>query len=269
MLRGFLSQTAAGALVALMLVPPRAAGRLFFQFAVGLSCALLLLGLALSAVAGSPSGAPTWLFAGSALGLLVAAGLFHTDRLAAGQAIMIPSAALAVAGVGLDAVRLLPAEGRLSAPLQVLDALTAGLLLGSILIAMVLGHYYLNIPGLSSRHLERLTLLALAAILARALVIAAGVAMGRARLLPIAAILLDATEHPLPPGSLDPFVLALLLLQISAGILAAGAFCFMAWRTSRIASTQSATGILYVALIVGIMGELAGRYIVALTRPPL
>jgi len=137
-----------------------------------------------------------------------------------------------------------------------------------VLMAMVLGHYYLNIAGLRIRYLERLTLFATASIAARAVILAVALTLHRAAWLPMLGMLVDAGDS-LSDASIDPFAAILLTLQVAAGILVPFVFCLMAWRSAKISSTQSATGILYVALIVVMMGELAGRSLVAMTRLPI
>ncbi|HET9480718.1 MAG TPA: hypothetical protein VFP98_03095 [Candidatus Polarisedimenticolia bacterium] len=265
MLSLFLTQTAVGCLLALLPIPPREAGRHFFRFAVALSGVLMLAGLSLPPPA--PRGpSRSFLFAAAALLLIAAAGFFHLGRSAAGRLLMAVGLAFGMGGLIVDASRLAPSPPGL---LHLLDALSSGLLTGSVLVAMVLGHYYLNVPGLSIRHLIRLTLIFLGAVTSRAVIVGASIVLHRDTLGPLASLLLDAGAGPLPESGPDPFLVVFLLLHVLFGILAAGIFALMAWRTARIASTQSATGILYVALIAVVIGEMASRYIVSLTRLPL
>jgi len=271
MLALFLTQAAAGSLLALLLIPPRAGGRGFFRYTVGQSALLLILGVASAGIAGSAGRLTQSLFVAAFLVLLVSAGLFHLGRLGAGFGLMAAALAPVVAGISLDAMAIEAARGAAGPPaaLYVLDALTAGLVSGSVLIAMILGHYYLNIPGLSIGHLQRLALLALSAIGVRAAVLAVGIAGQADTLSPLVNLLLDTSGSVLPETGMDPFVIVVLLLQLVFGLAAPAVFLFMAWRTARISSTQSATGILYVSLIMVIMGELSGRYLVTLTGLPI
>jgi len=265
----FLTQAGAGALLAMTAVPVLAGGRLYLRFGAALAASLIALGLGVSwwRFGLEPGGR---FLAGAVATLLIAAGLFHVARIGAGFVMMLAGTALALAGVASDAWLLLPAEGA-AAPSRfwfVLDAVAGGLVSGSVLMAMVLGHYYLNIAGLRIRYLERLTLFATASIAARAVILAVALTLHRAAWLPMLGMLVDAGDS-LSDASIDPFTAVLLLLQVAAGILVPFVFCLMAWRSARIASTQSATGILYVALIVVMMGELAGRSLVAMTRLPI
>ena len=269
MLALFLTQSATGCLLALLLIPPRSAGRKFFRYTVGQSGALLILAAVLSA---GQSGSTRFGFLVTAAGAsIVAAGLFHTGRFTAGSAAHIVALIAGMALVVADALALIPTSDAslMSRWHYPLDAVTGALTTGSALIAMILGHYYLNVPGLAISHLQRLTLLLLAVLAARALVLGLSVARYRESLMPLFTLLLDTRGQPIPESGLDPFVLVCLILQVVFGVAAPAAFAFMAWRAARISSTQSTTGILYVALIAVMMGELAGRYVVTLTGLPL
>ena len=263
----FLTQAAAGSLLSMIVVPVRAAGKLYFRFGAALAASVIALALGSAWWGGgSPAGAGS--LAAGAAALLAAAGLFHVERATIGFAAMLAGMVLAVAGVGMDAWLVPPDASAFAVRLRfLLDGLSGGLVTGSVTMAMVLGHYYLNIPGLPSRHLERLTLLCMAALGARSVILGTNLAIHRSAWLPLAGLL--AGGDVAADTALDPFAAVLLLLQILAGILVPLVFCLMAWRSATIASTQSATGILYVALIVVMMGELAGRSLVAMTRLPI
>jgi len=183
----------------------------------------------------------------------------------------VPPAALAAAR---DALALVPAHdtSALSALLYPLDGLTSGILTGSVLIAMILGHYYLNVPGLSISHLQRLSIVCMAAVAARCAVLGVSLAVSGPALAPTLSLLLDTggtSVSGFPEGGLDPFVGVFLLVHVLAGIIGPGILTVMIWRTAKISSTQSATGILYVALIMVIMGELASRHLITQTNLPL
>lgn len=268
MLALFLTEAATGSLLALLLVPPRAAGRAFFRYCVGQSCVLIVLGLALTSP-GTARGAFGW-HAAAAILLAASAGLFHARRLNAGLALMIAAAGPAVAGVAANALALVRADGSgTPASWYAVDALSGGILTGSVLVAMILGHFYLNVPGLPIRFLVRLSLVALGAVLIRGALIGSSIAMNWGSLGPLFGLLLDTGGGAPPEATLDPFALIFLLVHVLFGVAAPAIFAFMAWRTARISSTQSATGILYVTLIVVIMGELAGRYLTSTTGLPL
>ncbi len=269
MLTLFLTEAALGSVLAMSAVPVRAAGRLFFRYGSAQSCTLILIGLGLGGVTGTGTPTSRILFTTAAILLLVAAGLFHVQRARAASLLLFASVPPSLAGCLIDVWSIVPAGGALARLAWAGDAISASLVTGSVLMAMILGHYYLNIPGLSSVHLERLACLAMGAIAARACVLVVNVATHRDAIAPLISLLFDTSGAAPWNGGLDPFVIVLLLIQAAFGLGVPVVFAFMAWRSARIASTQSATGILYVALIMVIMGELAGRYVVTLTRLPI
>ena len=270
MLSLFLTQAGVGSLLVMLMVPPRAAGRKFFQYTVAQSTTLLVLGGALVVAGPGPWPNSVMIMGAAVLLLIISAGLFHQGRLGAGQGFLIAGFVLAAAGSVLDALALVPGgdTSLLSLLLYPLDAVTAGLLLGSVLIAMILGHYYLNIPGLSIGYLQRLAVVFMVAVAARLVVASITLVRNAEQLRPLVGVLLDTEGLPVPEGTLDPFVLVFLLVHLAVGILGAGVLAVMTWRTTLISATQSATGILYVALILVIMGELASRYMLTLTGLP-
>ena len=274
MLSLFLTQSAIGSLLVLLLVPPREAGRRFFQFTTGQSCVLVTLGLATNLAGGRPAlehRESTLLFAVTAGLLMLSAGLFHLGRLRAGTVSMVISIAPGLTAVAMDTLAFIPQgdASMLSRVVYPLDAFSSGLLTGSVLIAMVLGHYYLNIPGLSIAHLQRLSVVFMAAVGARLALTGISMARSAHALVPLVALLLDTRGRELPAGEMDPYALVFLLVHLVFSCLAPAIMSVMAWRTSLISSTQSATGILYVALVMVIMGELASRYLLTLTGLPL
>lgn len=271
MLALFFTEAAVGSLLVLLLVPPKDAGRKFFQLTVAQSCVLILLGVAMALAGGRPARTQVALFGVAAAALMASAGMFHLGRLGAGMALMISGLAPALVAMVLDSLALIPPgdASTLSRALYPLDALTAGLLPGSALIAMILGHYYLNVPGLSISHLQRLAFVFMAAVGIRALVVGLSVARSGPALASLLALMFDVGDGAWSSGGLDPYVLVFLLLHVVFGTLAPAVMSVMVWRTSLIASTQSATGILYVALLMTIMGEMASRYILTWTSLPL
>ena len=63
----------------------------------------------------------------------------------------------------------------------------------------------------------------------------------------------------------DPDAMVLHLGRWGMGFLASGIATYLTWKTAKIRSTQSATGILYIAMIFVLFGELmslvlSGRY---------
>lgn len=124
-------------------------------------------------------------------------------------------------------------------------ALVSGLVSGLAVHAMLLGHWYLNAPGMRVDALRRMIDLALAAWGVQAVVSLAGLALGES-----------------PPGTTAQ---ALVVLRWLAGIVGLPILLLMARKTLDIPNTQSATGILYVACLAAILGELTSQLLQAAT----
>jgi hypothetical protein len=122
--------------------------------------------------------------------------------------------------------------------------LASGLLLGSTLTAMLLGHYYLTAPAMSIDPLKRAIAHLAAALVARTLL--AGVAAWASH---NGLIGTSGTSSLALSGSL-------LLARWGLGFVATGVATWLTWKTVQIRSTQSATGILYVATLFVTLGEL-------------
>jgi hypothetical protein len=136
--------------------------------------------------------------------------------------------------------------------LSALQLISGAVLLGSVTNGMLLGHWYLNQPGLKPWALARLTALTLAAIgLSGVLGIVFAGRLGDA-----------ATEGAVLgiPGFGDSFGLAFLGIWF-AMLAFTGVVVWMARRCIQIRSIQSATGLYYVALLTAGVSEFLVRYL--------
>jgi hypothetical protein len=144
---------------------------------------------------------------------------------------------------------------RLQAPILSADAAVAALsafLLGSVSLAMLLGHAYLTHTAMPIQPLRRLAVLFAAAMTLRLL--AALIAGAYAwSLLRRGALSAEQVRQ-------EQLVLG---LRYIVGLLIPAIFCYMVYRTVRLRATQSATGILYFGLVLIYLGELAA---IQLTR---
>jgi hypothetical protein len=133
----------------------------------------------------------------------------------------------------------------LGAPLAVL---AGALALGTAVTALSLGHWYLVTPSLSVRPLVQLSLACLACILAQAtlvLVFAPGA----------------------PPALFSTYAL-FFGVRVVFGLLVPALATLMTWRTARIRSLDSATGLLYVTAALVLAGEITARSLFFLTGVP-
>ncbi len=129
--------------------------------------------------------------------------------------------------------------------------ISGALLLGAVTNGMLLGHWYLNQPGLKTWALARLTTLTLVAVAASVL---SGVAGGG--LLTGASTESAAFSWP-GSGSLST---AFFVIWVSL-VTFTGAVVWMAKRCVEIRSIQSATGLFYVAILTAGVSEFLVRYL--------
>lgn len=167
----------------------------------------------------------------------------------------LPAAGLALAGLAAalasPAASLLSGPGPGGATLPLLGALSGTLLLGATAATMTLGHWYLVDTTLSIRPLAAGSALFLGAAAFRCLVALGALLAGGA-----AALRLTS------PADLVYSTTALFFsFRAVTGLAAPLALAFLVRSTTRIRSTQSATGLLYVALILVLFGELTAIFL--------
>jgi hypothetical protein len=144
------------------------------------------------------------------------------------------------AAVGATAcAALLAVRGTLptsAGPLAIGSELGAAWLTGGAMTTMLLGHWYLTAPTMSIAPLSRLSQYVLAAVVLRAVLAGAG--------------LLTLGEW-----SLSQSQWTWLAMRWTAGIVGPAVMCGLVWRILRYRNTQSATGVLFAAVILTIIGE--------------
>jgi hypothetical protein len=132
------------------------------------------------------------------------------------------------------------------------DAVVSGLVLGITMAAMLLGHWYLNAPGMQIAPLEKLNGLIGVAIVARCVVSGLGL-WGHVGL----TVDWEFSQE------------LMLALRWLAGMAGTALLVVMTWSTLKIPNTQAATGMLYVAVITTFLGELVGQLLSAASVYPL
>ncbi|HYI12574.1 MAG TPA: hypothetical protein VEK57_26220 [Thermoanaerobaculia bacterium] len=126
-------------------------------------------------------------------------------------------------------------------------ALASIALLGSVNLAMLLGHWYLVVRGMSIDPLKRLTIATLVAAIVKVVLV----------LIVIVAVT--------PPQVKDIFF----WMRAGWGLLGPLALYPMVWGTVKLRSTMAATGILYVDVVAVVIGEVLGGWLSALAHLPL
>jgi hypothetical protein len=261
MLATFCVRLALGLVACLLLLPARQLHPRFFRthFLTALGLLVVATLTAWPEVGGWPRGL---LAAGTALTLLGALS-WTLAPAPGGRAIVVLTAATLVAALmhmtpppawtlgTPDSAHALPES---PPALLLADHLTSAALLGSAMTAMLIGHSYLISPGMSLSPLMRLLAALGVALGLRAVVIGAGLWLWTA----------DAVLYNLTGDA--AFWLPVRWL---VGVVAPLVFGWMAYASARIRSTQSATGILYVAVVCGFLGELLGLLLTRQTGLPL
>jgi len=237
---------AVGGLGALLPVPAREFGSRFHRMIGFMASLLLAAGLAGDAL----RGAAGW-------GMLAATVLWIFLIPWVPLAWIRPSlAVLVLLGVGaiLTATPFIPRLPVLQAAAWAppANALASGLLLGSVTMGMLVGHWYLNVPGLDIKHLRKMTWFLAGALALRIL-------------LGVTSI---ATSVPLQSaGEISPWRVAgireafFFWQRVGIGLLAPAVLAILVDRTVRIRSTQSATGLLYVMVFFVLIGEMISRFL--------
>ncbi|HEU4522564.1 MAG TPA: hypothetical protein VFT12_11210 [Thermoanaerobaculia bacterium] len=130
-------------------------------------------------------------------------------------------------------------------------SLTTIALLGSVNLAMTLGHWYLVVRGMPIDPLKRLAMATLVATIARLVVVMVAVVAGGV-----------FQEIAIRQG---------IFFWMRAGWGLAGPLVLfpMVWGTVRIRSTMAATGILYVEVVAVVIGEVLGGWLSALVHLPV
>lgn len=202
---------------------------------------LVVLGIASVAafLARSEVPGPAWMLAGAAAAVAwIGSIAWYGERVRAGMT------ACRLAAILLAAATVLVQSQ--AGPVAAGEALVSGLVVGLTVHAMLLGHWYLNAPGMSVDALRKMIDWALAAWALQLVLSLAAVVVGRDRL-------------SLAGGTST----ALLSLRWLAGLVGLPILLVMSRKTLDIPNTQSATGILYVACLAAILGELTAQLLQA------
>ncbi|MFQ5719586.1 MAG: hypothetical protein ACE5IK_08535 [Acidobacteriota bacterium] len=184
---------------------------------------------------------------------------------APGRSLPLFVAAVSGAGGGLAATLVLPAgsSGLLNA-LAAVAAVSGAAVLGTAMSAMLLGHFYLVVPGLSIDPFMLLSRVFVAIVLVRVLLDGlAMVVVGPAAVWPAA-----------DPAAMDPIGVLLvaiipLLMRVLFGLAGALVLGIMTVKTVELHATQSATGILYAAVVFVLIGEFSAAHLLVSGGLPL
>ena len=178
------SQLGVGMMLTLLFISPRSIGNSFFKFASLTAAILLAVVLGFNFLFPSPvrqSQLPVVFLLISAALTVIYNRIVDIDKFTAAFALLIGATAAGLGSVATDSLafnRLMSLGGWENWMLLV-NHLAATALLGSVMLTMVFGHWYLVIPKLSIEPLMRLTKVLMAAIAVRILTIVASFAVLR------------------------------------------------------------------------------------------
>jgi hypothetical protein len=153
-----------------------------------------------------------------------------------------------------------PGFGAVAVAAYGLTAITSALVLGLVSGAMLFGHWYLidlEMPVDYLRTFIRLLGIVLVADL---------IALGLAIALPL---ILGSANSAAAVHDLFASHLGLLAVRLILGPIATIVLVWMGWQTLKIPQTMAATGLLYIAIMSVLVGEMLGRFILFRTAIPL
>ena len=133
----------------------------------------------------------------------------------------------------------------------ILGSVTTIALLGSVNLAMTLGHWYLVVRGMPIEPLKRLTMATLVAGIAKLILV-------------FTAILIGGAWHEVAVRQGIFF-----WMRVGWGLVGPLILFPMVWGTVKIRSTMAATGILYVDVVAVVIGEVLGAWLSAIVHLPV
>lgn len=205
------------------------------------------------------AGSTRWVW----FGLALASGAWHV-ALGTGRRGKLAAGLTAIASLAAPILGALLSfnsgnSGESGLGLAVAGAVSSSLLLGAVTVTMILGHWYLVDTRLSIAPLrDGARWLSIAVVLRWAAVLFA-LSYGGWEVLRVH----RAADFILSTNGL--FFLFRSLMGLAAPLL----LSVLIWQTVKMRSTQSATGLLYVALILVLFGELVSQFLLVRTGFPL
>ncbi len=259
------SQLAVGMLWTLLFISPQVVGNGFFKFASQTAAILMGVTLGFDLLFASPVRASPW----PAILLLVAAilaGLYnrtvHIEQFRPAIVLLSLATGIGLVSITMDslAFTLLMELGGWEHWVLVVNHLGATALLGSVMLAMVFGHWYLIVPKLSINPLRLLTKVYIGAIAFRVVTIV------------LSLVVLEFQQDV----TLANIALELLVRQglffwprVLFGVVAPIVLGGMIWSTIGLGHTQAATGLLYVAVVAVLFGEFFSKFLLFSLSLPL
>ncbi|HEV7428286.1 MAG TPA: hypothetical protein VGQ46_18165 [Thermoanaerobaculia bacterium] len=241
----FLIDLAAGLYLFLPLVGRRNAGVKFYRLILITSGGLAICARVASQLAHSQHFSA---FEAMAVGLTII--VYVTLRYPKRLIFRIPAALLGIVYIVAPVIAWREAT-HASILWSIAGALSSVAILGSVTLAMLLGHWYLVVRGMPIDPLKRLTFATLGATIVKIVVVVIAIVAGGAWY-----------EVAIRQG---------IFFWMRAGWGLAGPLLLypMVWGTVKIRSTMAATGILYVDVVAVVIGEVLGAWLSAIVHLPV
>jgi len=244
----FLNALAAGTAAVVALLKPDDVGIRFLRFYAAFPSVLVFIALALQRHSGEPDFAAAPALASAIAGLAACAlhglSLCRLGAAAITACALLGGATLCSTAAHAQSLEPLGTPGRIAAAVS---WITSAALLGSLLMAMLVGHQFLQRPNLPLRVLKGLSLALIGSTAVRLLATGAVIAVAWPAV---------RVRFGTPDEWVEHMDGVYLLVRLLVGLVGPLGFGWMVWETVRIRSTQSATGILYGVLIFVFLGEL-------------
>jgi hypothetical protein len=258
------SQLGVGMLLTLLFISPRRIGNGFFKFASLTAAILMGVTLGFDFIFPSPyrsDQGPVLFLLISVILTILYNRVVNLDKFTPALMLLIGAIAAGFISIAWDSLaftRLLQVAGW-EHGLLAINHFAATALLGSVLLTMTFGHWYLVIPKLSIDHLTKLTKVLIAAIALRIVsVIFTFALLRREPSLPLSNVLPELMRGQ------GIFFWPRLLFGVVAPIVLA----VMIYKTVQIRHTQAATGLLYVAVVAVLFGEFFSKFLLFAVQLP-
>jgi len=259
------SQLGVGMMLTLVFLSPRNIGNSFFKFASQTAAILLGVTLGFDFLVPSPvreSQLPVIFLTISAILMVIYNRVVDANKFTAAFVLLIAAIVTGFASIATDSLAFtgLITLGGWENWVLLINHIAATGLLGSVMLTMVFGHWYLVIPGLSIDPLMLLTKVLVGAIAIRIVTMAASlVVLQIEQTIPFASVL---RELAVQQG-------IFFWPRVIFGVLVPIVLAAMIWSTVRIRHTQAATGLLYLAVVALLFGEFFSKFLLFSVRMPL
>lgn len=264
------SHLAIGGLLPLLFISLDEIGTMFFRLISLLSAAFLLFALLAQPFDVQQQAASSMLAAGSSdliTGLLIfsmvtlAAGSIWLKRLRKSYVWIALASGVAALFASAAAYPVATAATQSSFVVKALSFAGSAFLLGSVMTAMITGHWYLVNHRLTIQPLKIASLLFLAAAVLRVLFVIG---------LMSASVFSETMATPIAQNLLSFSGEGMIFwARVAIGLAGPLIFGIMIYETVKLRSTQSATGILYAAVVMVFIGEAFSKFLWYFTGIPV